>query len=428
MTYHQTLAFLFSKLPMYQRIGAAAYKDNLENSIALDKLLQYPHRSFKSIHVAGTNGKGSTSNMLAAILQSEGYTTGLFTSPHLKDFRERIRVNGKMISKRYVITFVEKYKHIFEIIQPSFFEWTVALAFDYFRHKKVRIAVVETGLGGRLDSTNIITPLLSVITNIGWDHTALLGNTLKKIAHEKAGIIKPDVPVVIGESQQSIKAVFTNKAKTLKSAIFFADKQFRIEVCRQKINKLTVNAYNNKTMVYENLISNLAGEYQLKNIATVLATIDVLKNLKFKIKHDSVVVGLKNVEVLTGFKGRWQMLQKKPFTIADTGHNVDGIINVIRQIKNLRFKHLHVVFGMVADKDVNPILKLLPVDATYYFCQAKIPRALDAKTLKNNALQHGLQGKTYSSVKAALRSAKKQAKPNDFIFIGGSSFIVAEIV
>lgn len=428
MNYTETLNYLFSKLPMFHRIGAAAYKDNLDNSIALDNILGHPHKSFKSIHIAGTNGKGSTSNMLAAVLQQQGYKTGLFTSPHLKDFRERIRVNGKMIPKKYVSDFVQQYMNEFDVVQPSFFEWTVVLAFDFFRHSKVDVAVIETGLGGRLDSTNIIQPQLSVITNIGWDHVNLLGDTLEKIAVEKAGIIKENIPVLIGETTIQTKNVFLKKAIENSAPIYFASNQCKVELKKQHLEYLIVDTQSKNGEVYKNLKLSLAGEYQLKNVATVLSAIELLKDSCFVIEKKNVKKALTDIQQLTGFRGRWQVLGTKPLIIADTGHNVDGIKTVIRQICKISFKRLHIVIGMVNDKDIMPVLKLLPKHATYYFCNAKIPRAMPAKELKNKAIEVGLNGQIYTSVKQALLSAKKAAVAQDLIFVGGSTFTVAEVL
>lgn len=428
MTYKQTLNYLLSKLPMFHRIGAAAYKANLDNSHALDELLSHPHQHFKTIHVAGTNGKGSTSNMLAAVLQSAGYKTGLFTSPHLKDFRERIRVNGEMISKKYVSAFVEKYKEDFEKIEPSFFEWTVALAFDYFSYKKVDIAIIETGLGGRLDSTNIITPELSVITNIGWDHMNLLGETLKKIAGEKAGIIKPTIPVVVGETQREISSVFIEKGKAEKTSVVFADKEFSLKIKKQTITYFDVVIRSKQKIIFDNLRIGLGGEYQLRNVLTVLSSLKILTQQGFVIPPKAISKGIKNVCNLTGFKGRWEKIGDNPLIIADTGHNFDGVKQVVRQIKKLNFKKLHFVIGVVADKDVSKLLHMLPKKAEYYFCQPAIPRAMNHKELKSKALLSRIMGESFSTVKKALSAARKNATKKDLIFVGGSTFVVAEIV
>ncbi len=413
---------------MFHRIGSAAYKADLSNSIALDVLLRHPHLSFPSIHIAGTNGKGSTSNMLAAILQSAGYKTGLFTSPHLKDFRERIRVNGHLISKKYVSAFVQKHQSAFEKIEPSFFEWTVALAFDYFRYCKVDVAIIETGLGGRLDSTNIVTPMLSVITNIGLDHTNLLGNTLSKIALEKAGIIKHNVPLIVGEKQKNIQSVFVKKAKELKATLSFAEEKFSIKNVKQSVAFMHMDIHREGVLYAKQVKIELAGNYQKKNILTVFNVVEQLQQAGYKLPISAVRNGLEKVKSLTGFRGRWEVMGKKPLIVADTGHNIDGIKEVVRQINSIKYDQLHIVLGMVADKDISSILNLLPKEAIYYFSQANIPRALDAIVLKDNAVSFGLQGNVYASIKQAFIHAKKKAGPADLIFIGGSTFTVAEIL
>ena len=429
MTYSQTLDYLYQQLPMFHRIGAAAYKGNLNNTIDICKLLKHPETKFRSVHIAGTNGKGSVSHMLAAILQTAGYKTGLYTSPHLKDFRERIRINGKMIAENEVIRFVEEFKKDFDIIKPSFFEWTVGLAFHYFANEKVDIAVIETGLGGRLDSTNVITPLLSIITNIGLDHVQLLGDTLEKIAVEKAGIIKPNVPVVIGERQPDIETIFIRKAESAKSSIVFADEQLRGEIDSQDNNhSLSLNVFKSNELVFEKLKLDLTGNYQLKNVLTVLESVFQLRRAGFTISDEHIYVALKNVKNLTGLMGRWQILSDAPLTVCDVAHNTDGIRYVVEQIKQTPHQHLHIVFGIVDDKDCSGMLKLLPKKATYYFCQAPIPRALNAGILKTIAEKFSLQGNAYASVKEALRTAQEQANENDLVFIGGSTFVVAEVL
>ena len=404
MNYQQTLDYLYSQLPIYQRIGKAAYKADLNNTIAICDVLGNPQNDFKSIHIAGTNGKGSTAHILASILQCSGLKVGLYTSPHLKDFRERIRINGEMITKDKVCEFVESYKTDFEKIKPSFFEMTVALAFDYFAGQGVDVAVIETGLGGRLDSTNIITPVLSVITNIGIDHTEFLGNTLEKIAGEKAGIIKQNVPVVIGETQEEIKQVFIAKANEVNTEICFADKEV------------------------EKIETDLLGHYQKKNIITALKCIDVLKQNGFTVQDMQVKEGLNNVIKNTGLLGRWQVLSRSPLIICDAAHNVEGLVEILPQIRSTPHKVLHFVLGMVKDKDIDPMLKLLPENAVYYFCKADIPRGLDQNELREKAKKHNLSGKSYPSVKEALKNATSNAKRDDLVFVGGSSFVVAEVV
>ncbi len=431
MNYQQTLDHLFSRLPMFQRIGTAAYKADLSNTIALCDLLDNPQEHFKSIHIAGTNGKGSTSHMLASVLQSAGYKVGLYTSPHLKDFRERIKINGKNIAEQYVVDFVEKYKTDFEKIEPSFFEMTVGLAFQYFKEQKVDIAVIEVGLGGRLDSTNIITPLLSVITNISFDHTALLGNTLEKIAFEKAGIIKSGIPVVVGETQEEIKNVFIEKAKTNNSEIQFADKIFEIKNVEYFYNKkqlLGFDVKQNGKLKFQKINCELLGLYQQKNLKTVLCAVDVLNKQDFVINEKAMREGIENVISQTGLLGRWQILSQNPLVIADTGHNEAGIKEVLEQIKNTPHEKLHFVLGVVNDKDVSSILNMLPKNATYYFCQAKIPRALPVEELKHKANEFKLIGHSYTSVSEALTQAKLGAGKDDLVFVGGSTFTVAEVV
>jgi dihydrofolate synthase/folylpolyglutamate synthase len=436
MNYKQTLDYLFTQLPMFQRIGAAAYKADLDNTWAICKALGNPERKIKTIHVAGTNGKGSTSHMLAAVFQQAGYKTGLYTSPHLKDFRERIKINGKEISKKYVTDFVAKHRHEFEKIRPSFFEWTVGLAFNFFADKKVDIAIIEVGLGGRLDSTNVITPLVSLITNISYDHTNLLGNTLPGIAAEKAGIIKPKIPVVISETQLPVKKVFIAKAKKRKSSIFFADDLF---IHRQENylpeKNMTKHVYlqGKKTL---SVRTDLPGTYQKHNIAGVLTALDLLKS-NFKIEEKHIAEALQNVKKLTGLHGRWELIQNHPRVICDTGHNEDGIKQVIQSIDRVFLSgtvkgKLHVVFGVVNDKDLSKIFPLLKANnylknAVYYFCKPDIPRGMDVNVLKKEADKFDLNGKAYMSVKKALQAAKKRAKKNELIFVGGSTFTVAEV-
>lgn len=431
MNYQQTLDYLFSQLPMFQRIGSAAYKTDLDNTIAICKLLGNPENKFRSIHVGGTNGKGSTSHMLASVLQSAGLKVGLYTSPHLKDFRERIKINGEMISQQNVVDFVEKYKTDFEKIQPSFFEMTVGLAFDFFADQKVDIAVIEVGLGGRLDSTNIIKPAVSIITNISLDHTGLLGDSLEKIAIEKAGIIKAGIPIVIGETQLEIKNIFVQIAKEKNAPIFFADERYRaINVHHKKNDKLSLsmNIEKEGVLKFENFESELLGLYQQKNIPTVLCAIDILNQIGFILSEKNIREGIKNVIKQTGLLGRWQILSDRPLVIADTGHNESGIKEVLTQIANTPHRHLHFVLGMVNDKDITTILNLLPKKARYYFCKAGIPRALDANELVDQAKYAGLTGNTYDSVLNALEAAKAAALEDDLVFVGGSTFTVAEVV
>ena len=428
MTYPQTLDYLFSKLPMYQRIGQAAYKADLNNTLAICKALGNPEKKIKCVHVAGTNGKGSSSHLLAAILQQAGYKTGLYTSPHLVDFRERIKINGKVISKQEVVKFVEDYQKLFETIEPSFFEWTVGLAFYYFAQQEVDVAIIEVGLGGRLDSTNVITPVCSLITNISFDHVNLLGDTIPKIATEKAGIIKARIPVTVSQTQLECLSVFNNKARELKAPIEFADKNYKVNAFTYTADLLKVELLNKKTNTIHTYELDLLGSYQLKNLMGVLNTIDVLKDKGYIIQEHAIVSALKQVQKLTGLQGRWQTISKKPLVIADTGHNEDGIKEVLQNLKRYSYTKLHVVLGMVNDKSITNILKLLPKDATYYFCKASIPRALDEKELCAQATKIGLIGKTYKTVPEALEKAKKQAKAKDLIFVGGSTFTVADVL
>jgi dihydrofolate synthase / folylpolyglutamate synthase len=428
MNYLQTIEYLFSQLPMYQRIGKAAYKANLDNTLALDKHFNHPHRNFKCIHVAGTNGKGSVSHMLAAVLQAAGYKTGLYTSPHLRDFRERIRVNGHMIPEQYVIDFVAENKSLFEEVKPSFFEMTVALAFEFFKDIKVDVAVIETGMGGRLDSTNIVTPLLSIITNIGLDHTEFLGTTPELIATEKAGIIKPGIPVLIGESQATTKPVFIEKAGEKKSPVFFADEEYTVEYSTMLMNgNQNFQVRKKGTLVFGNLECDLKGFYQKKNVVTLLAASDLLKE-HFQITRNHIYEGLKNVSNSTGLKGRWQVLQANPLVIADSGHNTDGIKAVMEQIHATPHMNLHMVLGFVNDKNIDSILDLLPRNATYYFTRASIPRAMDEKALQKLAAEKSLRGESYPTVEEALKTAVGKAGANDLVFVGGSTFVVAEVV
>jgi dihydrofolate synthase/folylpolyglutamate synthase len=410
---------------MFHRIGSAALKNDLSNTLILDEAFGYPHRSFKTIHVAGTNGKGSVSHLLAAVLQSAGYKTGLFTSPHLKDFRERIRVNGAMIDERFVVNFVEEFisKNNQLKLQASFFELTTIMAFDHFKDEGVDIAIIEVGLGGRLDSTNIITPELSIITNISFDHTAILGNTLEKIAAEKAGIIKPGIPVIIGEFQPETAVVFTLKAANEKAPLLFADQEYRSTTT----DNGELSFYKNCSLLYNNIIAGLKGNYQLKNFLTVIAAIGVLIE-KWNIQHTAVQQGFARVTEITGLQGRWQQLGDNPKIICDTGHNEAGISWVVEQLKKETFEKLHIVFGVVNDKDSKSILALLPADAEYYFTRAAIERALDENMLKEQAALFGLKGNAYVSVTEAIAAAKKAAAKNDLIFVGGSTFVVAEVL
>jgi dihydrofolate synthase/folylpolyglutamate synthase len=426
-TYEQVIDYIHSQLPMFHREGKTAYKANLDNTIAFDNHLGNPHQKFKTIHIAGTNGKGSVSHMLAAILKSQGYKTGLFTSPHLLDFRERVKINGEMISKDEIANFVNSHFSFIENIKPSFFEITVAIAFQYFAKEKVDIAVIETGLGGRLDCTNIINPLLSVITNISFDHTDILGKTIEAIAYEKAGIIKPNTPVVIGEWNEEYNHIF-NKASFEKGCnITYADKTYEVkesEITEANNQKLTI--YKSNEAQPKLYTTDLLGLYQQKNVPTVLCAIDALIQSGIKVSEQSIQSGLVNTSALTGLQGRWQILNRKPLTICDTGHNIAGISYVVSQLKQMKYTTLHYVFGMVSDKDINSVLALLPKNATYYFTKAQIPRALNEVELEKQAASYQLKGNCFATVSEAYNSAKKNATTDDLILIGGSTFIVAE--
>jgi dihydrofolate synthase/folylpolyglutamate synthase len=425
-TYTEALNYLYANLPVFQRVGASAYKADLKNTELLCEALDNPHHKFKTIHVAGTNGKGSTSHMLASVLQTAGYKTGLYTSPHLKEFTERIRINGEEISPEFVVTFVNKISPLIEEIKPSFFEITVAMAFDYYATQHVDIAVIEVGLGGRLDSTNVITPLVSVITNIGWDHKDILGDTLDKIAFEKAGIIKTEIPVIVSERQENVRLVFEDKARSMRAPLYFGSDIY--QVISAIDNELDVEKIEKDGVLFSGDFNfPLGGLYQKKNIPGVLAAIDVLNTQGFVISKRDTIKGLEDTNKLTHFKGRWQKLGEHPLVICDTGHNLDGVREIIHQIRLQTFDHLHMVWGAVKDKDITDILRLLPKNASYYFCQAKIPRALDAYELERMARIEGLSGQVVTDVNAALHTAKANAKPNDMIFVGGSTFVVAEV-
>jgi dihydrofolate synthase / folylpolyglutamate synthase len=433
MNYRQTMDYLFAQLPMFHRVGAAAYRVDLTNTIALCKILGNPENNFKSVHIAGTNGKGSTSHLLAACLQSAGYKTGLFTSPHLKDFRERIRINGKKIPKSYVSDFVTRHRHAFDSIQPSFFEYTAVLAFNYFSDEKVDVAVIETGMGGRLDSTNVITPVASVITNISKDHTAFLGNTLPEIAREKAGIIKPAVPVVIGETQAETSDVFISKAKEMNAPILFADQNYRIKLHRDSISIVADGVPMERDSISSSrdgvpVKCPLKGLYQYKNFITAFQALKLLNELGFIITDADINNGYKNVIRFTGLNGRWQTIHSHPRAVCDVGHNEAGIGYILEQLRQEKFEKLHWVFGLVNDKDADSILKMMPADATYYFCKANIPRGLDADELKKKADTFGLKGSVYASVNKAYQAALESAGANDLVFVGGSTFVVAEVL
>jgi dihydrofolate synthase/folylpolyglutamate synthase len=405
MNYQDTVSWMFQQLPMYQNKGISAFKKDLSNTFNLSNYLGQPEKRFKSIHVGGTNGKGSTSHMLASILQEAGYKVGLYTSPHLKDFRERIRINGKVVSKQFVSGFIERNRAFLEANSLSFFEMTVGMAFDYFAKQQIDIAVIEVGLGGRLDSTNIITPELSIITNIGYDHMQMLGDTLEKIAGEKSGIIKQNIPVVIGETHMETETVFTSKAEETNSQIYFADQ-----------------------LIQNVLESDLKGSYQEHNIKAVLQSVQVLRHSGFKISQSELKKGLLNVTSNTGLQGRWQVLGYDPKIICDTAHNKEGLTYIMQQLKTETFNQLHIVFGVVNDKDLSSIMPLLPKNATYYLCKPDVQRGLGAEELKTVFKENQLIGQSYNSVSEAFNTAKANANKDDLIYVGGSTFVVAEII
>jgi dihydrofolate synthase/folylpolyglutamate synthase len=424
MTYTETVEYLFNSTPMFQNVGSAGYKEGLDNTITLDNHFDNPHKKFKTIHIGGTNGKGSCSHTIAAILQSAGYKVGLFTSPHLVDFRERIRINGVMIPEQYVVDFVENEKDFFEPLHPSFFELTTALAFKYFAENNVDIAVIEVGLGGRLDCTNIISPILSVITNIGFDHIQFLGNTLEKIASEKAGIIKNNTPAVIGETTPETRTVFIQKATSTNSAIYLAEENDIILSHQHSHN----GGIDYVTKTYGTIHGELSGLCQIKNTATILTAINVLAKIGLAIQPENIIEGFKHVCELTGLRGRWEKIDETPITICDTGHNINGLEYIVKQLQQQKYEKLHIVFGMVNDKDIEGVLSIMPKDATYYFCQASVKRAMPSQQLKTLAEAHELKGNTFANVLDAYNSARQNASQNDFIYIGGSSFIVADLI
>jgi len=429
MNYQQTIDHLYTQLPMFSRIGAAAYKKDLHNTIALCKALDDPQTKFKSIHIAGTNGKGSTSHMLAAILQQAGYKTGLYTSPHLKDFRERIKINGEMISEEFVVDFVERTKKISDAIEPSFFELTVAMAFEYFKEQRVDIAVIETGLGGRLDSTNIITPILSVITNIGYDHMNILGNSLEEIAAEKAGIIKPGVPVIISEYLPETKNIFISKATEMNAPIHFAGDEYAVSNIEYTAQSLCCDVTDTRNKITESFKLDLNGLYQAKNLCAVLCAEGILIDHGFTIKNEAEKRALSNVKKLTGLHGRWDVISNDPTIVLDVAHNEDGIKQLLQQLSVVggQSSLIHFVLGMVKDKDISKVLSLLPKDAKYYFSNAHIPRAMAHDELKQTAAGFGLRGESFDDVNKAVESARKNAGKNDMIVVCGSVFLVAEV-
>jgi dihydrofolate synthase/folylpolyglutamate synthase len=431
MTYQETIDYLYSLLPVFHRDGEKAFKGDLTNILKISEYLGNPHLKFKSIHVAGTNGKGSTSHYLSAILQSAGYKTGLYTSPHLKDYAERFRINGVSIEKASIVTFVQKHKRFFEELKPSFFELSVGIAFDFFAKEKVDIAVIEVGLGGRLDSTNIITPELSVITNIGFDHINILGDTFTKIANEKAGIIKANVPVIISEYDEETKLVFIEKAHLSQSKVYFASENLKVIEKECQSTKLVVDVFlveiGKETLLFRDLSSQLIGKYQLKNISGVIQSIRVLNEIGYKITNAAIQNGISNVVDLTGLKGRWQMLSKSPLTICDTGHNEHGLKSVLQQISNLPVKQKYFILGFVKDKNIEEILELFPKEGIYFFCQADNPRVMPSENLVKIAESHGIQGYSILNVNKALEYVTNLANIDDFIYVGGSTYVVAEL-
>lgn len=426
MDYQQTLDYLYHKLPMFSRIGEKAIKKDLTNTIALCKFLDNPQEKIKSIHIAGTNGKGSVSHILASVLQEQGYKVGLYTSPHLKDFRERIKINGEMCSEEFVIDFTEKIQSQIDAIEPSFFEITVAMAFDYFAQNQVDFAVIETGLGGRLDSTNVITPILSIITNISFDHQNLLGNTLQDIAAEKAGIIKKNVPVVIGKKDKETERVFIRKATQVNAPISFVENYYRAEKMVKKDKTTLFYFTDDKSGFF--IESDLRANYQQENLATVFLSIATLRAFDYKIENDAAIRGFLHVVKNTNFIGRWQQLQSQPTIIADVGHNEAGVQKIKEQLLTEKYNKLHIIYGAVKDKDIRSVLSLLPKDATYYFTEPPLPRKLEVEILAELANEYQLKGNKYTHPALALEAAKMQASIDDLILVTGSFFVVAEII
>lgn len=430
MTYPESLDYMFNSLPMYHRIGKAAYKADITNTVALMDHLGHPEHGFRSIHVAGTNGKGSVSHLLASILQQAGYKVGLYTSPHLVDFRERIRINGGMIPKKEVSAWITRHKDFLDSHSLSFFEMTVGLAFDYFAREKVDVAVVEVGMGGRLDSTNVIRPDLSIITNISFDHTQFLGDTLEKIAREKAGIIKPLTPVVVGQTQPETEPVFAEKADRLSAPLTMADQHYRIrQILDRTTPLLRFDVVRDGKTIQQDLLCPLAGSYQLKNLATLFAALDRLQQLDYAFSDIDIRIGIRNVVQDTGLHGRWEIMQESPLVICETAHNEDGIRTMLEKLRLMRYRRLHLIYGCVNDKDFTHILSLLPQDAVRYYTQPSVPRALDVATLAKEAGRQGYPGTSYTTVRQALTAARKAADPDhDLILITGSIFLVADAI
>ncbi|MCX7863044.1 MAG: bifunctional folylpolyglutamate synthase/dihydrofolate synthase [Bacteroidales bacterium] len=428
-SYNKAMEYLYAAAPMFTRIGKAAYKANLDNTLRLDSYFNHPHRTYKTIHIAGTNGKGTVAHTLAAILMDAGYKTGLYTSPHIKDFRERIKINGLNIDETYILDFLNKHHKIIDEIKPSFFEITTLMAFSYFADENVDIAVIETGLGGRLDSTNVITPILSIITNIGWDHSDLLGDSLQKIAGEKAGIIKKHVPVIVGEHQEETDNVFIEKACKEDTELYFADDVYTVQqffITQNQLLQITIS--KRSQIVYPGLKFQLQGFYQLKNIPTILTAVDILKEIGLYISDANVYRAFRNVVDLTQFRGRWQILNIKPLIIADIGHNKPALEQNMLQLQALKKEKLFLIIGFMNDKDVHSMLSLLPKDAIYFFTEAPLPRSMNSEQLQQLAENYGLFGQVEPNVRKALEKAKQLAKNNDVIYIGGSTFIVAEVL
>lgn len=423
MDYKETLTYLYQSAPLFQQIGGGAYKEGLENTLALDDYLHHPHTRFRTIHVAGTNGKGSCSHTLAAVLQRAGYTTGLYTSPHLVDFRERIRVNGEPVPEAFVVDFVERHRAFFEPLHPSFFELTTAMAFLYFALRGVDVAVIEVGLGGRLDCTNIIRPDLCVITNISLDHVQFLGDTLARIAAEKAGIIKTDIPAVVGEADRETRPVFEEKARSVGAPLCFAEEE-RLLLSAEPLPE----GYLYQTVAYADLRGELGGLYQTRNTNTLLSVLRHLEEVGYRLPERAVREGFAGVCELTGLRGRWQRLSSSPTVVCDTGHNTGGFRYITEQLKRQTYRTLRIVFGMVNDKDIRGVLAMLPREAVYYFTQASVKRAMPAAALQSLAAEYGLQGTLHATVTDALAAARQEADAADFIFVGGSSFIVADLL
>jgi dihydrofolate synthase / folylpolyglutamate synthase len=426
MTYEETIEYLYKSLPMYQRIGSAAYKADLENAYEMDKMSGQPHKSFKTIHVAGTNGKGSVSHMLASIYQKAGLKTGLYTSPHLLDFRERIKINGRPVSKEYVVKFIQRNQCFYEIIKPSFFEMTVFMALCYFKTEKVDIAIIETGLGGRLDTTNIISPIASVITNIGFDHTQLLGNSLKEIAREKAGIIKPGIPVIIGETDEIPSNIFNARACLMEAPIYYADDEYNHEFSTRTTHNTINHHFSNYDIKLE-IETDLLGMYQYKNIRTALKALEVT-NALISVPAEAISEGLKTVRASTEFIGRWHEVAFNPLTVCDIAHNKEGLTEIIEQLKNTAYKKLHIILGFVNDKNIENILQIFPQKAMYYFTRSTVPRSADPNYIHDLAEQYGLFGEVFFKVEDAYHRARENAESEDLIFVGGSTFVVADFL